>query len=114
MLLALIHRAKTGRGQWLDVSQFESLSSLLETLLLDMSANGPAAASTRAGNRLPHGGGAPHGAYRCLGEDRWMAISIFSDEEWRAFGADPTYLLREVLGMSEDELADCAIAGVFD
>ena len=29
VLLALIHRAKTGRGQWLDVSQFESLSSLL-------------------------------------------------------------------------------------
>ena len=45
VLLALIHRAKTGRGQWLDVSQFESLSSLLETLVLDMSANGPAAAS---------------------------------------------------------------------
>ena len=85
VLLALIHRAKTGRGQWLDVSQFESLSSLLETLVLDMSVNGPAAASARAGNRLPYGGGAPHGAYRCRGEDRWVAISIFSDEEWRAF-----------------------------
>ncbi len=113
MLLALIHRAKTGRGQWLDVSQFESLSSLLETLVLDMSANGPATASTRAGNRLPHGG-APHGAYRCLGEDRWVAIPISSEEEWPAFGADLTYVLREVLGMSDDELADCAIAGVFD
>ena len=85
VLLALIHRANTGRGQWLDVSQFESLSSLLETLVLDMSVNGPAAASARAGNRLPYGGGAPHGAYRCRGEDRWVAISIFSDEEWRAF-----------------------------
>ena len=85
VLLALMHRARTGRGQWLDVSQFESLSSLLETLVLDMSVNGKAAASTRSGNRLPHGGGAPHAAYRCLGEDRWVAITVFTDEEWRAF-----------------------------
>ena len=83
VLLALMHRARTGRGQWLDVSQFESLSSLLETLVLDMSANGPAAASTRTGNRLPYGGGAPHGAYRCQGEDRWVAITVFTDAEWR-------------------------------
>ncbi len=85
VLLALLHRSRTGRGQWLDVSQFESMSSLLETLVLDMSVNGSAAASTRAGNRLPHGGAAPHGAYRCRGEDRWVAISVFTDEEWSAF-----------------------------
>ena len=84
-LLALLHRARTGRGQWLDVSQFESLSSLLETLALDLSVNGKAAAATRHGNRLLHGGGAPHGAYRCLGEDRWVAITVFTDEEWRVF-----------------------------
>ncbi len=84
-LLALVHRARTGRGQWLDVSQLESLSSLLETLALDLSVNGKAAASTRHGNRLPHGGGAPHGAYRCRGEDRWVAITVFTDEEWRVF-----------------------------
>ena len=83
VLLALMHRARTGRGQWLDVSQFESLSSLLEALVLDMSANGPAAVSTRTGNRLPYGGGAPHGAYRCQGEDRWVAITVFTDAEWR-------------------------------
>ena len=85
VLLALLHRSRTGRGQWLDVSQFESMSSLLETLVLDMSVNGSAAASTRSGNRLPHGGAAPHGAYRCRGEDRWVAISVFTDEEWSAF-----------------------------
>jgi len=83
-LLALMHRARTGRGQWLDVSQFESLSSLLETLVLDMSVNGATAVSTRTGNRLSYGGSAPHGAYRCKGEDRWVAITVFTDEEWRA------------------------------
>ena len=85
VLLALMHRARTGRGQWLDVSQFESLSSLLETLVLDMSVNGGEAIASRTGNRQPYGGGAPHGAYRCKGEDRWVAISVFTDEEWRAF-----------------------------
>lgn len=85
VLLALLHRSRTGRGQWLDVSQFESLSSLLETLVLDMSANGSHAISERTGNRQPHAGGAPHGAYRCQGDDRWVAITVFTDEEWHAF-----------------------------
>ena len=90
VLLALLHRSRTGRGQWLDVSQFESLSSLLETLVLDMSVNGSDAVSERTGNRLPHSGGAPHGAYRCQGNDRWAAITVFTDEEWLAF--------KEVMG----------------
>ena len=30
------------------------------------------------------------------------------------FGADQTYVLREILGMSDEDLADCAIAGVFE
>ena len=85
VLLALMHRARTGRGQWLDVSQFESLSSLLDTLVLDQSANGANAVAARTGNRLPYGGGAPHGAYRCRGEDRWVAITVFNDDEWRDF-----------------------------
>ena len=87
VMLALIHRAKTGHGQWLDVSQFESLTSLLDTLVLDMSVNGPDAVLERTGNRTAHGGGAPHGAYRCQGDDRWVAISVFTDEEWSAFAA---------------------------
>jgi benzylsuccinate CoA-transferase BbsF subunit len=28
---------------------------------------------------------APHGVYRCKGDDRWCAIAVFSDEEWRGF-----------------------------
>ncbi|MCH7606035.1 MAG: CoA transferase [Chloroflexi bacterium] len=85
VLLALIHRARTGQGQWIDLSQFEALSSLLETLVLDLSANNSTVKDRRTGNRLPHGGGAPHGAYRCRGEDRWVAIAVFTDDEWKAF-----------------------------
>jgi benzylsuccinate CoA-transferase BbsF subunit len=28
---------------------------------------------------------APHGVYRCQGDDRWCAIAVFTDEEWRGF-----------------------------
>ncbi|MCI0787906.1 MAG: CoA transferase [Chloroflexi bacterium] len=85
VLLALIHRARTGEGQWIDLSQFESLSALLETLVLDSSGNKAGSGIQRTGNRLPHGGGAPHGAYRCRGEDRWVAIAVFTDQEWQGF-----------------------------
>ena len=85
VLLALIHRARTGEGQWIDLSQFEALSTLLETLFLDQSVNQRGDTVRRTGNRLPQGGGAPHGAYRCRGEDRWVAITVFTDDEWAAF-----------------------------
>jgi benzylsuccinate CoA-transferase BbsF subunit len=37
---------------------------------------------------------APHGAYRCRGEDRWCAIAVFTDEEWQSFSkviGNPTW-----------------------
>ena len=52
--------------------------------MLDMSVNGSAAVSARTGNRMPYGGGAPHGAYRCQGDDRWVVITVFTDAEWAA------------------------------
>ena len=82
-MLALIQRAQTGRGQWIDISQMEALSALLGPLLLEPSAK--KAQAQRTGNRLPHGGGAPHGAYRCQGEDRWLAITVFTDSQWMRF-----------------------------
>ena len=83
VMLALIHRARTGQGQWIDLSQYEALSSQMETLALDMSVN--KLTPRRSGNRLPHGGGTPHGVYRCKGEDRWVAVAVFDDSEWTAF-----------------------------
>ena len=85
VLLALIQRARTGRGQWIDISQMEAMSALLGPLVLELSAN--RSDVQRTGNRLAHGGGAPHGAYRCLGDDRWLAITVFTDDEWDAFTA---------------------------
>lgn len=50
--------------------------------VLDWSANGRA--WSRYGNRSPYKPAAPHGAYRCAGADRWIAIACFTDAEWHA------------------------------
>ena len=83
ILAALHRRRKTGKGLFIDVSQMEALCILYGASMLDYSINERVAKPT--GNRLPHRGAAPHGAYRCKGEDRWCVISVFSEEEWQAF-----------------------------
>ena len=82
LLGALYHRERTGEGQWIDASQCESGLFLTGATILDWSANGRE--WRRYGNRSPYKPAAPHGAYRCAGEDRWIAIACFSDAEWHA------------------------------
>ncbi|MGA9864858.1 MAG: CoA transferase [Acetobacteraceae bacterium] len=82
ILGALYHREHTGEGQWIDASQCEFGLFLTGTTILDWSANGRE--WRRYGNRSPYKQAAPHGAYRCAGRDRWIAIACFTDEEWRA------------------------------
>jgi len=82
MLSALYHRDRTGEGQWIDASQTEVGLFINGTSILDWSANGRI--WSRYGNRSPYKPAAPHGAYPCAGEDRWLAIACFSDDEWRA------------------------------
>ena len=66
------------KGQWIDASQCEVGLFLNGTTILDWSANGRA--WPRYGNRSPYKPAAPHGAYRCAGDDRWIAIACFTDE----------------------------------
>ncbi len=82
LLGALYHRDRTGEGQWIDASQCESGLFLTGTSILDWSANGRE--WHRYGNRSPYKPAAPHGAYRCRGQDRWIAIACFTDTEWHA------------------------------
>jgi len=82
MLSALFHRERTGQGQWIDASQCESGLFITGVPVLDWSANGRV--WHRYGNRSPYKPAAPHGAYPCAGEDRWIAIACFQEEEWRA------------------------------
>jgi benzylsuccinate CoA-transferase BbsF subunit len=85
VLQAVEHRQRTGEGQHIDLSETEATCSLLGTALLDLRCNGRDALP--AGNSPVHRIAAPHGVYRCRGEDRWCAIAVFTEEEWQAFCA---------------------------
>ena len=80
LIAALDYRRRTGKGQFLDFSQFEMGIQFIAPLLLDYTVNGRIA--NRRGNDSSCG--APHGAYPCRGEDRWCAIAVFTDEEWES------------------------------
>lgn len=85
ILSALEYRDRTGEGQYIDISDFEAVCTLL----------GPALMNTKINQKetLPHGNAAsdppasPHGCYRCLGADRWCVIAVYSEDEWQALGA---------------------------
>lgn len=93
VLAALHYRAKTGKGQLIELSQYESALATTETINFGYLVNRQL--PPRLGNRLEYA--APHGVYRCLGDDRWCAIAAFNQKEWEA--------LCRVLGR-EDLLKD--------
>lgn len=112
---ALYHRDRTGRGQWIDSSQCESGIFLKGVPILDWSAHGRV--WNRIGNRSPYKPAAPHGAYRCAGEDRWIAIAVFDEATWQALArtarradwlADPRFATLESRLLHQDAL-DAAI-----
>ena len=80
VLAALRHRRRTGKGMFIDVSQQESVVSLVGAELLAYQFTGQE--PERRGNHSPHF--APHNTYPCSGDDRWVAIAVTTDEQWRA------------------------------
>ncbi len=83
VMAALQRRRMTGHGGLIDVAAREVASSLLGEALLLAAAGGE---PTRAGNDHPRM--APHGVYPAAGEDRWLAIAVRTDAEWRALAPD--------------------------
>ena len=67
LLGALEYRRRTGEGQHIDISQVEAMASLLGDAF------------------IPPKESATSGVYRCRGEDRWCAVVVSTDEEWRGF-----------------------------
>jgi crotonobetainyl-CoA:carnitine CoA-transferase CaiB-like acyl-CoA transferase len=82
VLAALEYKARTGRGQYIDTSQLEATAPLIGPALLDYTVNG--VNQGPRGNRSLYAPWAPHGAFPCRGEDRWIAIAVRNDDEWRA------------------------------
>ena len=111
---ALFHRERTGEGQYIDVSQIETGVYSLSEAIVRASARGEI--MTRRGNHAEDA--APHAIYPCAGDDRWIAIAVFSDEEWRrlcaalhapALASDPRFASLAGRLAHEDAL-DAALA----
>ena len=99
LLLALRHRKKTGKGQWIDHSMFQACTPLIVGPLMDTQMNHRY--PPRMGNH--HELMAPHNTYQCKGDEQWVTIAAASDEQFRS--------LCEVMG--QPELAhDPRFAGV--
>ncbi len=79
-LAALRHRDRTGEGQSVEVAMLEGEMQVVADALLDYAVNGRI--QKRGGNTHPSM--APHGVYRCAGDDRWLAIACENDEQWVA------------------------------
>jgi crotonobetainyl-CoA:carnitine CoA-transferase CaiB-like acyl-CoA transferase len=78
VVVALQHRHRTGKGQYIDMSQMEAVTALMGGPVMEYVMNGRM--QPRRGNRHPSH--APHGVYRCKGDDEWITITVSSEEEW--------------------------------
>jgi len=80
MVAALLHGRRTGRGVTIDLAQIEGTAATLGVTYLEAAVNGD--------DPQPRGNhyavAAPHGCYRCQGEDRWCVISARTEDEWRS------------------------------
>lgn len=87
VLMALRYRRLTGRGQFVDLAQFEAVTSVIGPSLLDIAVNGRE--QSPPGYRSQELPAAPHGVYRCRSRgddnDRWIALSVRSQSEWDRF-----------------------------
>ena len=79
VMAALHYRNRTGKGQLIELSQAENVLPFMGQPFLDYSMNRRSAGTI--GNRHPS---AIQGCYACKGEDRWVTITIFGDEDWEA------------------------------
>jgi crotonobetainyl-CoA:carnitine CoA-transferase CaiB-like acyl-CoA transferase len=80
-LAALGYRDKTGRGQAIDLSEYEAICTFMGPSLVAAALCGRE--PVPQGNQSEDASAVPHGCYRCSGEDRWCVIAVSSEEEWQ-------------------------------
>ncbi len=80
---ALAKRDETGRGDHLDVTLWESTGVLAAEAWMEYELTGEQ--PPRRGNRSQ--AMAPHGCFRCAGDDAWISIAVQDDTRWREFAA---------------------------
>ena len=94
ILLALIHREKTGEGQWVDLACTDAGLSLNGPALLDWTVNQRPVKQADGvnSNRSQYIPMAPHGIYPCEGDNNWLALACRHNDDWQA--------LAELIGES--------------
>src|SRR5881296_3317483 len=100
---ALLHRHRTGQGQHIDLAQVEGGIVCLTESMITYAANGEIL--TRVGNRSRHE--APHGVFPCAGDDRWVAIAVHDDDDWRRLAralGDPGWTAEPALATAAGRL----------
>jgi benzylsuccinate CoA-transferase BbsF subunit len=109
VIAALFHRERSGKGQYIDMSQWESSMAVIGEAFMNYTMNGEQ--PPRAGSRSERM--SPHGVFMCAGEDRWIAIACANDDEWRTLctamerpelADDPRYRTLADRKANEDEL----------
>jgi crotonobetainyl-CoA:carnitine CoA-transferase CaiB-like acyl-CoA transferase len=81
IIAAMEYRRRTGKGQFIDLSQVEGALQFMAPPIMDYLVN--ERVMGRTANRHPYA--VPHGVYPCKGEDRWVAVTVFKDMEWDSF-----------------------------
>ena len=120
ILAALVHRGRTGEGQWVDMSCTDAGAALDGPVLLDSTVNGRPLRreGMPSSNRSQSPAMAPHGIYPAAGDDRWVAIACRDDSDWAAlaevvgepWAGEARYATLAGRLESEDDL-DAALAG---
>src|ERR1043166_6541178 len=81
VMCALDYRRRTGRGQYINLSQYEATVAVIGHVMMEYLANGREPQKRGNGSLSA----APHGCYRCKGADRWCVITVGSEAEWERF-----------------------------
>lgn len=107
---ALIHRKRTGQGQYIDLSNLEALEMLMPEALLEYAMNRRDLPAMGNHDRWM----SPHNCYKTLGDaEQWVTIAVGTEDEWRALcGAmgmlsmadDPRFSTAALRKRNEDEL----------
>ena len=109
VLEALFHRSRTGEGQFIEVSMTEALSGMIPEAVMDYSLTGRE--QEKKGNR--DGRHAPRNVFRCLGDEKWVAISVETNEQFRSLARtsgnagwadDPGFATSEARLANQDAL----------
>jgi benzylsuccinate CoA-transferase BbsF subunit len=105
LVAAVDYHRRTGKGQCIDHSQIEAGLTYLAPVLLDYTVN--KRNLTLTGNKCSYA--APHGVYPCKGEDRWVAIAVTNDIEWKSFCnvvENPEWTKDPKFGTMENRIAN--------